>query len=179
MYNFTLFILQAGGRHRRCRTRAIVAHESPGAHHRVSSSRPRLTFRDLDGDDFRHPLDKQNTSLLRSIPGLEIGARLLLGGPGFEQALYIENIAAAVKVGPTQYPTIYNLLKDACHRLDMSMPALYVRQVRTVLSGLAASHQCTQPCAQARWQTSGHQCAARSLRAVWMHHCVAPSPSTQ
>ncbi|MCE3050883.1 hypothetical protein HAX54_048350, partial [Datura stramonium] len=37
-----------------------------------------VTFRDLDADDFRHPLDRQNTLLLRAIPGLnDIGKALL------------------------------------------------------------------------------------------------------
>lgn len=87
-------------------------------------------FTDLDGDDFRHPLDQQNTGLLRSLPGLETVAKAILGGPGFEQALYLENIGAAVKVGENQLPTIHKLLIEACEILNMDPPGLYVRQVR-------------------------------------------------
>lgn len=87
-------------------------------------------FTDLDGDDFRHPLDQQNTGLLRSLPGLEIVAKTILGGPGFEQALYLENIGAAVKIGQNQLPTIHKLLLGACEILNMDPPGLYVRQVR-------------------------------------------------
>lgn len=86
-------------------------------------------FTDLDGDDFRHPLDQQNTGLLRSLPGLEAVAKGILGGPGFEQALYLENIGAAVKVGENQLPTIHNLLIEACGILNIDTPGLYVRQV--------------------------------------------------
>jgi hypothetical protein len=86
-------------------------------------------FTNLDGDDFRHPLDQQNTGLLRSLPGLEAVAKAILGGPGFEQALYLENIGAAVKVGENQLPTIHRLLVEACEILNMDIPGLYVRQV--------------------------------------------------
>lgn len=33
----------------------------------------------VSGDDFRHPLDQQNTSLLRAFPGLEVIARNMVG----------------------------------------------------------------------------------------------------
>jgi len=83
----------------------------------------------LDGDDFRHPLDQQNTGLLRSLPGLESMARSVLGGPSVEQALYLENIGAAVKVGESQLPSVHELLLEACQTLSMEVPGLYVRQV--------------------------------------------------
>lgn len=86
-------------------------------------------FTDLDGDDFRHPLDQQNTGLLRSLPGLETVAKAILGGPGVEQALYLENIGAAVKVGENQLYSIHKLLIEACEILNMDPPGLYVRQV--------------------------------------------------
>jgi hypothetical protein len=86
-------------------------------------------FEKLDGDDFRHPLDQQNTALLRSLPGLEMVARAVLGGPGFEQALYLENIGAALRVGPEQLPTLHRLLLQATACLNMDPPELYVRQV--------------------------------------------------
>jgi hypothetical protein len=92
--------------------------------HRVKS------FHKLDGDDFRHPLDQQNTVMLRSLPGLELVAKTILGGPGFEEALYLENIGAAIQVGPKQLPTLHRLLIEACTILNMDPPGLYVRQVR-------------------------------------------------
>lgn len=88
----------------------------------------------LDGDDFRHPLDLQNTAMLRSFPGLELVAKNLLGGPGFEQALYLENIGAAIKVGPQQMSTIYGLLLEASECLDMEAPEIYVHQVRCCIA---------------------------------------------
>lgn len=98
-------------------------------------------FTDLDGDDFRHPLDQQNTGMLRSLPGLEAVAKGILGGPGFEQALYLENIGAAVKVGENQLPSIHNLLLEACEILNIDTPGLYVRQVCV---HAIACHQCVR-----------------------------------
>lgn len=94
-------------------------------------------FEKLDGDDFRHPLDQQNTALLRSLPGLEMVARTVLGGPGFEEALYLENIGAALQVGPDQLPTLHRLHLQASSCLNMDPPALYVRQVRLLCSAPA------------------------------------------
>ena len=37
------------------------------------------SFEGLKGEDFRHPLDQQNTSMLRSIPGLEVIAKSFIG----------------------------------------------------------------------------------------------------
>lgn len=92
---------------------------------------PRVrTFKNLSGDDFRHSIDQQTTSMLRALPGLELVARSVLGGPGVEQALYLENISAALLVGPEQLPTLHRLLQEACACLNMTPPALYVRQVR-------------------------------------------------
>lgn len=112
------------------------------------SARPNAQkFTDLDGDDFRHPLDQQNTGLLRSLPGLEAMAKAILGGPGFEQALYLENIGAAVKVGENQLPTIHRLLIEACDILNMDPPGLYVRQVRAdilfpICTRIQTDHSC-------------------------------------
>ncbi|GMH33402.1 hypothetical protein BSKO_01236 [Bryopsis sp. KO-2023] len=84
-------------------------------------------YQGLRGDDFRHPLDQQNTALLRAIPGLQSLAKSLIG-PVAEEVLLLENISTSVKVGPDQLPTISNLLVDACAMLEMEPPELYVRQ---------------------------------------------------
>ncbi|GAB4814080.1 hypothetical protein N2152v2_001126 [Parachlorella kessleri] len=81
----------------------------------------------LVGDDFRHPLDQQNTALLRALPGLESLARNLMG-PAAEQVLLLENMGTSVKVGPDQLPSLYGLLTDAASILQMEPPDLYVRQ---------------------------------------------------
>ncbi len=39
------------------------------------------SFVGLDSDDVRHPLDAQNTRLLRRLPGLDWAAKSLMGSP--------------------------------------------------------------------------------------------------
>ncbi|KAF5838157.1 peptidase family M48-domain-containing protein [Dunaliella salina] len=81
----------------------------------------------LVGDDFRHPLDKLNTSLLRGVPGLERTARNVMG-PIAEQVLLLENIATSVKIGNEQLPSVHRLLLEAAQMLQLEPPELYVRQ---------------------------------------------------
>ncbi|KAL2500172.1 Peptidase family M48 family protein [Abeliophyllum distichum] len=62
-----------------------------------------VVFHDLDADDFRHPLDRQNTLLLRAIPGLnDIGKALL--GTVAEQVMLLENIGTSVLVAEKSAP---------------------------------------------------------------------------
>ncbi|XP_049393626.1 uncharacterized protein LOC125858007 isoform X1 [Solanum stenotomum] len=86
-----------------------------------------LTFRDLDADDFRHPLDRQNTLLLRAIPGLnEIGKALL--GTVSEQIMLLENIGTSVLVSENQLPELHYLMVEAARILNIEAPDLYIRQ---------------------------------------------------
>ncbi|OAY64044.1 Protease HtpX [Ananas comosus] len=92
----------------------------------VSRSSP-VGFRDLDADDFRHPLDKQNTSLLRAIPGLDEIVKALLG-PVAEQVMLLQNIGTSVLVSENQLPDLHKLLVEAAKQLNTEAPDLYVRQ---------------------------------------------------
>jgi hypothetical protein len=49
----------------------------------------------------RHPLDQQNTRLLRLLPGLEGLIKGLIGGAG-ETILLLENMGSSILVGPEQ-----------------------------------------------------------------------------
>ncbi|KAL9276969.1 hypothetical protein ACSQ67_025483 [Phaseolus vulgaris] len=91
---------------------------------RISSA---VAFRDLDADDFRHPLDQQNTLILRAIPGLnELGKALL--GTVAEQVMLLENIGTSVLVSKNQLPDLYHLMVEAAEILNVDSPDLYVRQ---------------------------------------------------
>lgn len=81
----------------------------------------------LKADQFRHPLDLAATTSLKQLPGLDFLVRQFLGSLG-EQFFYLENIASSVLVGEEQLPHLHQLLLDACHRLDVEAPQLYVRQ---------------------------------------------------
>lgn len=86
-----------------------------------------VVFRDLDADDFRHPLDKQNTLILRAIPGLnEIGKALL--GTVTEQVMLLENIGTSVLVSKNQLSDLHQLMLEAAEILNLDAPDLYIRQ---------------------------------------------------
>lgn len=94
---------------------------------RVSVSRAPVVFPNLDADDFRHPLDKQNTLLLRAIPGLnEIGKAIL--GTIAEQVMVLENIGTSVLVSEDQLSELHQLMVEAAEALKTEAPDLYVRQ---------------------------------------------------
>ncbi|XP_047055706.1 protease HtpX homolog isoform X1 [Lolium rigidum] len=81
----------------------------------------------LDADDIRHPLDKQNTLLLKAIPGLnDIGKALL--GPVSEQVMVLQNIGSSVLVSENQLPELHQLMIEAAKTLNIESPDLYVRQ---------------------------------------------------
>mmetsp|Transcript_1755 Transcript_1755/g.5092 ORF Transcript_1755/g.5092 Transcript_1755/m.5092 type:complete len:323 (-) Transcript_1755:264-1232(-) len=84
-------------------------------------------YKGLSGDDFRHPLDQQNTNFLQMLPGLQAVAKGLLG-PVTEEVLLLENIGTSVQVSEEQLPTIHSLLMEACQVLGMEAPELYIRQ---------------------------------------------------
>ncbi|XP_030544647.1 protease HtpX homolog [Rhodamnia argentea] len=86
-----------------------------------------VVFRDLDADDFRHPLDKQNTLILRAIPGLnDVGKALL--GTVTEQVMLLENIGTSVLVSQNQLSDLHQLMIEAAQILNIEAPDLYVRQ---------------------------------------------------
>jgi Zn-dependent protease with chaperone function len=86
-------------------------------------------FPSIQGSDFQHPLDKQNTQILKSLPGLEFVAKSMIMSTSAEEVLFLENISSSVLVGPEQLRTLHDLLTDACETLGMqNVPDLYVRQ---------------------------------------------------
>ncbi|KAL2320295.1 hypothetical protein Fmac_029264 [Flemingia macrophylla] len=86
-----------------------------------------VVFRNLDADEFRHPLDKQNTLILRAIPGLNELGKVLLGTVA-EQVMILENIGTSVLVSKNQLPDLYHLMVEAAEILNVDAPDLYVRQ---------------------------------------------------
>lgn len=87
----------------------------------------KLRFPKLRGDDFRHPLDKQNTRVLQSLPGIDMVAKRLLA-PAVEDAMYLDNIATSVLVSEQQCGKLHSLMQEAAQILGVDAPDLYVRQ---------------------------------------------------
>ncbi|KAJ7974801.1 Peptidase family M48 family protein [Quillaja saponaria] len=81
----------------------------------------------LTADDFRHPIDKQNTLILRAIPGLNELGKALLGSVA-EQVMLLENIGTSVLVSKNQLSDLHHLMVEAAKILSVDAPDLYVRQ---------------------------------------------------
>lgn len=81
----------------------------------------------LKANEFRHPLDLEATQSLQQFPGWDIAVRSVLGGVA-EQFFYLDNVAASVQVSENQLPHIHKLLLEACQRLDLEVPELYIKQ---------------------------------------------------
>eukprot|EP00271_Cylindrocystis_brebissonii_P019160 TRINITY_DN5720_c0_g1_i1.p1 TRINITY_DN5720_c0_g1~~TRINITY_DN5720_c0_g1_i1.p1 ORF type:complete len:414 (+),score=41.51 TRINITY_DN5720_c0_g1_i1:230-1471(+) len=108
-----------------CASLSVGAGDSKAPHfHRV---RPAVRLTNLTADDFRHPLDRQNTAILRAFPGLSDLGRVLLG-PVAEQMMLLENMGTSVLVGPSQLSRLHELMVEAAEILNMPAPDLYVRQ---------------------------------------------------
>lgn len=86
-----------------------------------------VRFQNLQPDDIRHPLDRQNTAILKAVPGLSGLGRALLG-PIPEQMLVLENLGTGVLVGEHQLASLHVLMQEAADILGMAAPDLYVRQ---------------------------------------------------
>ncbi|CAL2250606.1 unnamed protein product [Prunus armeniaca] len=86
-----------------------------------------VVFRNLDADDFRHPLDKQNTLILRVIPGLNELGKILLGSIA-EQVMLLENIGTSLLVSKDQLSGLHRLMVEAVEILNIDAPDLYVCQ---------------------------------------------------
>ena len=95
-------------------------------------ARRKLIFPDLQPNDFRHPLDRQNTSLLRAIPGLSALTRAAIG-PLTEEMMVFDNIASSVRISESQLPEMHALLIEACATLAIrDPPDLYLKQSPSV-----------------------------------------------
>lgn len=70
---------------------------------------------------------QEATGMLRRLPGLELAVRGAV--PAIEDAVFMDNIANSILVGPNQMGSLYALLLEACRILDMQAPDLYIRQV--------------------------------------------------
>ncbi|GAQ87304.1 Peptidase family M48 family protein [Klebsormidium nitens] len=115
---------------RRITASASVLDEAPLNLNQSSGARteqqPRI-FKGLKAAEFQHPLDRQNTAILRAFPGIQEIAKMLFS-PVAEQVLLLENIATSVRVGEHQLTRVYKLLTEAADILDMDAPDLYIRQ---------------------------------------------------
>lgn len=86
-----------------------------------------LNLLGLKANEFRHPLDRDATQALQQMPGLDLAVRALLGSVA-EQFFYLTNIASSIRISEKQLPHLHQLLIEACQRLDLEPPELYLQQ---------------------------------------------------
>ena len=83
---------------------------------------------------WEHPTDRAALGALQTIPGFDRLLRKVVGIFG-ERNIRINFQAQALKVGPTQYPDIHQLLVETSETLDTDVPPLYVSQTPLVNAG--------------------------------------------
>ena len=74
---------------------------------------------------FIHPVDKVATEGLRTVPGFDAVCKKV-SEIADEKAFLISATASMIKLGPNQYPSIYNKLVKICEKLEMDVPELYL-----------------------------------------------------
>ncbi len=74
---------------------------------------------------FQHPMDREATGNLRKLKGFDTLVQKYIEW-GSERIEYVVNVASYVRTGPRQFPTLYNMLREACAMLDVREPELYV-----------------------------------------------------
>ncbi len=83
---------------------------------------------------WEHPTDRAALGALQQIPGFDGLLRKVVGTFG-EQNIRMSYQAEAVKVGPTQYPDVHELLLRVCEVLDTKVPPLYISQTPLANAG--------------------------------------------
>lgn len=81
-------------------------------------------------NEFMHPLDKKALTILRAFPGFELLTSLFIAW-FHETPGKIFSMAECLRVSPTQYSQLYNLLTPICRKLNIQVPELYVELNRS------------------------------------------------
>ncbi len=94
----------------------------------------RVVLSEISSHAWEHPTDRAALSSLRQIPGFDSLLKKVVGVLG-EKNIATVYQAAAVKVGPDQYPDIHAALVRVCEVLDTDVPPLYISQTPLANAG--------------------------------------------
>jgi len=95
----------------------------------------RVTFPGISPRAYEHPSDRAALVALRRVPGFDFAVRKLFGFVG-DRSLRFATLASAVRVGPNQFPRVYEQYLQACAILDIAEPPeLFVAQTPIVNAG--------------------------------------------
>jgi Zn-dependent protease with chaperone function len=95
----------------------------------LPATRPRQTFPQISGVSWEHPADRAALQALRAVPGVDDVIRKVLALLGGQRGIRLLFQGNAVRVGPTQFPTLWHLHTEVCTTFDWAVvPELYVSQ---------------------------------------------------
>ena len=101
----------------------------------LPAPRPRKTLPAIAPVSWEHPSDRAALQTLRAIPGFDEAVRKIVGTFG-ERGIRLLFQANAVRVGPTQFPTLHALMTEAATTMDWpEAPEVYVTQTPLVNAG--------------------------------------------
>ena len=102
----------------------------------LPAARPRVTLPEIAGVSWEHPADRAALQSLRGIPGVDEIIRKLLGILGGERGIQLLFQGNAVRVGPTQFPTLWALHVENCATFGWEViPEVYVTQTPVFNAG--------------------------------------------
>jgi Zn-dependent protease with chaperone function len=95
----------------------------------VPAPRPRQRFPEIAALTWEHPADRAALQTLRSVPGVDEIIRKVIGMLGGERGIRLLFQGNAVRVGPTQFPRLWQLHIEVTTTFDWNtVPELYVTQ---------------------------------------------------
>lgn len=95
----------------------------------MPAARPRKTLPQISATSWEHPADRAALQALRAVPGVDEAIRKVLGLIGGEQGVRLLFQGNAVRVGPTQLPSLWTMHVEVCTTFDwQDVPELYVSQ---------------------------------------------------
>ena len=102
----------------------------------IPTIRPRKTLPQIAAISWEHPADRAALQALRAVPGVDEAIRRILGLLGGEQGVRLLFQGNAVRVGPTQLPSLWTTHVEVCHTFDWDeVPELYVSQTPVFNAG--------------------------------------------
>jgi len=101
----------------------------------VPSQRPRKILSNIAGVSWEHPADRAALQAVRAVPGFNEAIRKIVGFFG-ERGIRLIFQANAVRVGPTQFPRLHQLMTEVTTTMDWpEQPPLFVSQTPFVNAG--------------------------------------------
>uniref|UniRef100_A0A7S2MD64 Peptidase M48 domain-containing protein n=1 Tax=Helicotheca tamesis TaxID=374047 RepID=A0A7S2MD64_9STRA len=108
----------------------ITLHINPStAFSAVPSSTARAYLKNIDANQFRHPLDRDITSFLQEAPLSGLASDAIRKSLAVvEQGVRLDLLSSSVKVSKDQLPSLHESMLEACRVLDLdNPPELYVQ----------------------------------------------------